>query len=183
MSALYQQHIHLPRRSGAASVGVSWQPHYPLVLLWQYIKALELRLDHTELSCVTEAAVCTYAYWDSVSKYTQQAHTQTHCKDKKHKIAHKVLTSTNTHSFHSRQTSPWNGMDGLLFHSLVSHCVHVVCVRMRRVLVHFHMCVCVRRVGLLLYQKEKKRRESGEKVSSVFAGAEAVKRMLFNAER
>lgn len=59
-SALSKQHIHPPRRSVAGFVGGLFTAHYPLCCY--KIKALKLPMGHTEPSCVTEAAVCTYAY-------------------------------------------------------------------------------------------------------------------------
>lgn len=102
-----QTHIHLPRRSGAGFVRSLDSPLSPCVAMEVYQSCEAPFGSHRAERCYRSSCVyiCILRQCD-VSKYTQQAHTQTCCKDKKHKIAHKVLTSTNTHCLHSQHNSP-----------------------------------------------------------------------------
>lgn len=119
---LFKQHIHLIRRSAAGFSGIAWQVRYPPMSLWKYIKALELPLVQMDLGWVKLAAahICILRH-STVSKYTQQVYTRT-----KTQIAHKVRTSTLTHTHCVVATSGIHcEMDGLLFHFLPSHWVTV----------------------------------------------------------
>ena len=124
--------------------------------IYMVYQSAEAGLKHTELRRLMEVVVfiCMLRQCD-ISKYTQQVHTVTYCKDKRHKITHKLLTSTNTQRLHTKKAFQWNGMDGFLFLLYISVCVYVskygaylsgpmwVCVRGR-------LCTSETEVRLLL---------------------------------
>lgn len=111
--------------------------------------------------------ICTLRQCD-VSKYTQQAHTLTARTTKKKKTKQKKLPR-----LHSQQNSPWNGMDGLLFPSLVSQCAHLsLCtwMKVKCTRAYARLCLSIRET------------KPGKSLLHSFRGDGALKRMLFTAD-